>query len=127
MYVWGSVEPRSNELVLLNPAFMPNPDSHTTAHYRLSDELARLCLRQEGNDFCRMLAWTNSVCLLFLAVGMVGIKEPELVIRPVSLPAEDVPLIVLQDQDRPEPEEVKSEDSPSAENPAEIPAETLRV
>ena len=41
----------------------------------LSD-LVKLCLPQEFRNSNRKLAWINSICLLFLLVGVVGLKSP---------------------------------------------------
>ena len=55
-----------------------------TPQYRLSDDLAKLCLPSEYKDATRTLAWVNSICLLFLVIGFIGIKQPIIVSRPLS-------------------------------------------
>jgi protein TonB len=73
-------------------------------HYKLSDDLARLCLPQEFKDSYRRLAWVNSVCALFLLIGLVGLKPPPVVTRPLSRIEEPVPVIFT-----PPPQEVKQQ------------------
>src|SRR5579862_8089397 len=50
--------------------------------YQLNDELARLCLPAASRDPNRKLAWVNSICLLFLLIGILGGKPV-----PSTLPA----------------------------------------
>jgi TonB family protein len=40
--------------------------------YQLKSDLARVCIPAPGRAVPRRLAWTNSVCLLFLLIGVVG-------------------------------------------------------
>lgn len=42
-------------------------------HYTLRSELARICLTAYDPDRNRTLAWVNSICALFLVVGLVGV------------------------------------------------------
>lgn len=74
------------------------PGSHD---YRLSDDLARLCLPRELKEPYRHLAWTNSICFLFLVIGIVGLKTPRLHVRPLSEPPDIVPVVFT-----PPPEEL---------------------
>jgi hypothetical protein len=62
---------------------------HTEANrmqpaYELRDDLARLCLPAAQHDPDRQLAWVNSICLLFLLIGMLGARRSEIDIPPVS-------------------------------------------
>ncbi len=82
------------------------------SEYRLSDDVARLCLPQQFKDLCRDLAWANSVCVLFVAVGLVGLKQPPIQVRAVA-PAEDIPHF----ERIPEPEPL--EPSPVSPGPTE--------
>src|SRR3954465_15102515 len=52
--------------------------------YELKSELARFCLPPGYRDSNRKLAWTNSICILFLLIGLVGAQ-------PVSTPRQPAP------------------------------------
>ena len=81
--------------------------------FTLHSDLARLCLPDEYKDTNRHLAWVNSICALFLAIGLVGIKPPRIVVRALSNPDDIVPVIFTQ------PEEVQpTEPEP---NPEDVP------
>ena len=41
-------------------------------------DLLHLCLREDAREPARFLAWTNSICLLFLIVGILGLRSPSL-------------------------------------------------
>src|ERR1019366_1402488 len=47
----------------------------TIPAYELKDELARLCLPAAHRDPNRKLGWVNSLCILFLAIGIFGAKR----------------------------------------------------
>jgi TonB family protein len=68
--------------------------NRTTPHYELKDDLARLCLPQAGRDPNRKLAWTNSVCILFLLIGIFGARQGAIFIRPVPPIHVEVPIVV---------------------------------
>ncbi len=80
------------------------PAVHT---YRLSDDLARLCLPQEFKDACRNLAWANSICVLFLAIGLVGVKQQPVHKRNIAPPVEPAQVVIVQPEDLPKPPETK--------------------
>jgi protein TonB len=61
-----------------------NPDANRTPPaYELKDELARCCLPAAGRDTNLKLAWVNSICVIFLLIGIIRI-----VVEPVTLPPE---------------------------------------
>ncbi len=62
--------------------------------YELKDELARLCLAAAGREPDRKLAWTNSVCILFLLIGVAGARRGVITIKPVPPIREEVPVVV---------------------------------
>ncbi len=101
----------------------PAPASEIKPQYTLHSDLARLCLPAEYKDSNRSLAYANSVCALFLAIGLVGLKAPELVFRPLSEISEPVPVLIEQ---QPEPvqrvqPDVKEEEPPPLDTPTDIP------
>jgi len=63
--------------------------------YELKDELARLCLTTAGREPERKLAWVNSVCILFLLIGILGARRGVIAIKPVPPIREEVPVVVL--------------------------------
>ena len=55
---------------------MNNMDANRTSPgYELKDELARLCLPAANRDPNRKLAWVNSICILFLLIGIFGARR----------------------------------------------------
>ncbi len=46
--------------------------------YVLRDDLARLCLPAAQRDPDRQLAWVNSICLLFLLIGILGAHRSDI-------------------------------------------------
>lgn len=66
------------------------------AHYELRSELARVCLpaTHAQGQAQRRLAWVNSICLLFLTIGLVGMRtKPPAPIRVKPL-EEPIPAII---------------------------------
>ena len=93
---------KSNEASRLNPGA------------GLQDDLARLCLPGADRDPERPLAWVNSVCLVFLLIGLCGARRGSVDIRAVAPLDEPVPVVVEpvvipptdsqpQKQERPDP------------------------
>jgi protein TonB len=62
--------------------------------YELKGDLARLCLPAANRDPERKLAWVNSICLLFLLVGIIGARQGLIVIKPVPPLQEVIPVVV---------------------------------
>lgn len=68
------------------------PAAGTTAAAR---DLARFCLDHDAQDSRRALAWTNSICLTFLLIGLFGVKQPALDVKRQPAVAEDlVPTVI---------------------------------
>jgi protein TonB len=65
-----------------------------TPEYRLNDELARCCLPSSRRDPQRILAWVNSVCILFLAIGILGARRGSVSLRTPPPVAEVVSVVV---------------------------------
>ncbi len=91
-------------------------------NYALSDDLARLCLPYEYRDSNRFLAWVNSICFLFLLIGLVGLKAPKIVIKPLSQPQEIVPVVFTPPEEQPKVQpEVKQDEPEPQDKPLETP------
>jgi TonB family protein len=70
-------------------------ESHQTAPaYELKNELARLCLPSANRDANLKLAWVNSVCILFLLIGILGARRGLIAIKPAPPLTEIVPVIL---------------------------------
>lgn len=90
--------------------------------YALQSDLARMCLPSQFRDAGhRRLAWVNSICFLFLLVGLVGLKAPKVVTRPLSKIEEPVPVVMTPPPEQPKPEEIKTEQPQEQETPEEAP------
>ena len=61
---------------------------------RLKSDLARLCLPAAGRDPNRKLAWMNSICILFLLIGVAGAKPGAVSIKPLGAMEEVIPAVV---------------------------------
>lgn len=85
--------------------------------YALSSDLARLSLPQEYKDANRLLAWVNSICCAFLLIGIVGLKPPEVRIKPLSEVMDVVPVIITPPEELPKP--VTTEQPPETDQPTE--------
>jgi periplasmic protein TonB len=96
----------------------------SAGNYQLSDDLARLCLPQEFKDSYRTLAWVNSICFMFLVVGLIGLKPPKVVHKPLSEVVDNVPVVFTQPE---EPPKTEPEVKPDEEQPQDAPAETPQV
>lgn len=68
--------------------------SPTAPRYELKDELARLCLQSASRDVSLKLAWVNSVCLLFLVIGLAGARRGMIFIKPVPPIRVEIPVVV---------------------------------
>jgi len=100
-----------------SPALAPS-----SGNYPLSDDLARLCLPQEWRDSYRTLAWVNSICFLFLVVGLIGLKHPRVIEKPLTRIEEPVPVIFTPPEEPPKTEpEVKQEEPQPQDTPTESP------
>jgi TonB family protein len=91
--------------------------NRTLPVYELKDELARYCLPPANRDPNRKLAWVNSICILFLIIGVAGAKPGAISLKPPPpLPAEMVPVFIepppppaSEQTQKEEPKEVKPE------------------
>jgi protein TonB len=95
----------------------------STREYSLTDDLARLSLPQEYADSNRVLAWVNSICFLFVVVGLIGIKAPKVVVKPLSQPVEIVPVVFTPPEEQPQtqPQPDSNEPPPPADAVVDTP------
>ncbi|MCX6895694.1 MAG: energy transducer TonB [Verrucomicrobia bacterium] len=88
----------------------------------LHSDLARLCLPQTMQDATRKLAYANSICLLFLVIGLIGVKPPKFTQWENNSQADTVPVIFTPPEEAAPPEPPKvAEDSSLSDAPAEAP------
>jgi TonB family protein len=66
----------------------------TSPAYELNDDLARLCLATAHREPERKLAWVNSVCLMFLLIGIFGARQGAISIDKVPPIREIVPIVI---------------------------------
>jgi len=64
------------------------------AAYQLKSELARFCLPAPERDAYRRLAWVNSLCLLFLLIGVFGAQNKLPVPKHAPPIEQPVPIVV---------------------------------
>ena len=82
-------------------------DSHRLAlGYELNSELARAGLHAAESDPDRKLAWVNSICILFLLIGIVGSRPASIRIKPLP-PIEEVNAAIVEPL--PPPPQVQSD------------------
>src|ERR1700722_429059 len=82
-------------LVLTHPLDADTMDANrTSAAGSLKSELARYCLPAANRDANRKLAWANSICILFLIIGLAGAKSASIKVKPPPPVEEIVPTIV---------------------------------
>jgi TonB family protein len=62
--------------------------------YELKDELARFCLPPANRDANLKLAWVNSICILFLLIGIFGARRGLIAIKPVPPIREEIPVVI---------------------------------
>jgi TonB family protein len=68
--------------------------NQTSPAYELKDELARLCLPAANRDSSQRLAWINSVCILFLIVGIFGARRGLISIKPAPPLEQIIPVVI---------------------------------
>ena len=75
---------------------MQTLDANRLSHgYELSSELARIGLHAVEADPDRKLAWVNSICILFLLIGIAGSRPASIRIKPLP-PVEEVNAAIVE-------------------------------
>src|SRR5215467_9128389 len=108
-----------------NPLATASDFASGSQEYSLSDDLARLCLPQEWKDSYRTLAWVDSICFLFLLVGLIGIKAPRVIHKPLSELTENVPVVFTPPEEPPKTEPEVKPDEP--DKPQDVSEDTPTV
>jgi protein TonB len=98
-----------------------------TPEYVLRSDLAQYSLPSAGRDEARKLAWANSVCVLFLIVAFMGLRQPIFVIRDAAPPAEPLPPVILPPVEQEPPPAQDLGDLAPEEEPLEEKLEELPV
>ena len=101
--------------------FRPEPGTHLglasdqrgQPSYELESELARTALYATTRDPDRKLAWVNSVCVLFLLIGVSGSKPAPIRIKPLP-PIEEATAVIVEPLPPPPP--THSEQQPQEQN-----------
>jgi TonB family protein len=68
--------------------------SEKYSEHQLKDELARYCLPAANRDSNRKLAWVNSICMLFLLIGVTGARSAAIQIKKPPPMEEVIPTII---------------------------------
>lgn len=109
----------------LRPTPTPNStsaagQSSAAGDYTLHSDLARLSLPQTFQDSGKRLAWLDSILLLFLTVGLVGLYEPKIFEKQLSKPTEVVPVVFTPPDEPPPP---SNEPPPPEDTPLDQPTD----
>lgn len=92
------------------------------ARYELHSELAQMCLPAAQRDRNQKLAWVNSLCFLYVTIGLIGLKPPALALREVP-PLEEPIITVIetpppaQENRTDQPDEVQENTQESQDTP----------
>ena len=99
---------------------MNNTDANRMHSFELKGELARLCLPGAGRDPDRKLAWINSICILFLIIGIAGATSARIPIRSAS-PIEEIMPVILEPAPPPQTVTPNESENQNEQPPAEVP------
>jgi len=95
-------------------------DNRTWPGYELESELARVSVHATDRDPNRRLAWINSICILFLLIGITGSKPAPIEIR--ALPrVEEVTAAMVEPLPPPPQAQQAQQQEQSNDEPADTP------
>jgi len=97
---------------------MKTQEANEANGYQLSPETAAVCMPAAQSDPHRLLAYSNSICAVFLLVGAVGFVQPPIV-QSALKPVEEVLPAVIWEQPATEPANQQSA-SAESQNAAEV-------
>src|SRR5258707_10572267 len=92
--------------------------NRTLPAYELKSEAARFYLRDPDPDSSRKVVWVNSICILFLLIGIVGAKSGSISIKPLPSTEEVIPAII---EPLPPPPQVSAETHKQEQNEQDKP------
>jgi protein TonB len=99
---------------------MNNTDANRIPSRELKGELARLCLPGASRDPNRNLSWMNSICILFLLIGILGATPARIPIEPAP-PIEEIAPVILEPAPPPQAVTVNENENQSEQPPPEAP------
>ena len=115
----------------MNPAPISAPSSSATSGpekfnvsgYALHSDLAQFCLPAANRDANRKIAYVNSICSLFLAIGLAGINPPVQEQRVPEPVQSFVPVEIVQPPEPPktEPQQQELDPEPQPDTPVLMP------
>ncbi|MCD6050796.1 MAG: energy transducer TonB, partial [Verrucomicrobia bacterium] len=95
---------------------------------RLTCELARQCLPQDGPDPNLKFAWANAICALFVIIGVMGIFQPLFVLPIKASPPKVDTIPVLFNPPPPQPpQSLAQNNAATPENSTAEPIETPEI
>ena len=91
--------------------------------YMLRSDLAKLCLPSASHDENRKLAWLNSICFLFLVIGLIGLKTRKVIPKTLEEIVDVIPVVFTPPVEEPkvDPEPQIQEPDPTQELSVETP------
>jgi protein TonB len=72
--------------------------------YHLKSDLARVCLPNPQGHSRRTLAWVNSICFLFLLIGILGARNTLPKVKKVAPLEEAIPILIQPEAPTPPPQ-----------------------
>jgi len=104
------------------------------AAYHLKSDLARVCLPAPGRTVPRRLAWIDSICLLFLLIGLLGnqsrlpaLKAVPPLEQPVPVIIEPLPPVALPTTEAKPSEQQNDDDKPQTPSIQAVTLETPAI
>jgi|ERR1051326_9023871 protein TonB len=102
---------------------VPGSGSFAVGGYALQSDLAQFCLPAANRDANRKLAYANSICLAFLAIGLAGLNPPKLeqkIPEPIQV---FIPTEIVQPPEPPKvvPQVQQEEPAQQPDTPVEVP------
>jgi len=89
--------------------------------YRLKSDLARVCLPDPRGRPHRTLAWVNSICFLFLLIGLVGARPTLPAPKAVPPLEEPVPIVIQPLEPPPRPPDKAEQQEESTDDKSAAP------
>jgi protein TonB len=97
------------------------PGQFNAPGYALHSDLAQFCLPSANRDTNRKMAYVNSICSLFLAIGLAGLNPPPLE-QKIPEPVQTfVPIEIVQPPEPPKPEPQPQEQKPEPQPDTPVP------